>query len=327
MENELKTLSTLCTNAAKAVSDLNKSKNEYNFVDDKSLDIDQRIENAEGHFGRLDAIFEYKKNITTSLDTIATDLNNASNKIKSELVLYSSKSDNEKLYEICNVRIALLEEKCNKDTIPLENADERNRIIQVKNTKVETIKKSEKFINAKRQHDEEVENEKREHLTLDEKSCLEILTGYKIGSVVFDPDKDDWSKGTSVFGEKVMNKCNLCFVVEDCNHNKFGGVFTGYINKVSEYLKGGSSYIFSLVRNGTLNPKKFKKSENDTNEFYLRAQNEPYLFGFGAGHDIGVHKKGVNGSYCKPDTYTAKQKELTNDVNFTPKSVVVFQLN
>nr|BAN41127.1 hypothetical protein [Entamoeba invadens] len=313
MENELTALSTLCTNAAKAVSDLNKNNKEYNFVDDMSLDIDQRIENAEGHFDRLDEVFERKKNITTSLNTIVTDLDNASNKIKSEISLYATESDNDKLYEIFNIKIVLYEEKCQMDIKPFE--DEINKIKQAKNNKVDQIMKSEKFINSKKQRDEK------------EKAGLEKLTGMKIGSVVFKSDKDDWSTGTSMFGAKVMNKNNLCFLVEDTNHNKFGGVFTGNINAVGKWLNSGSSYIFSLVRSGTLNPKKFGKNGNSNYEFYIYPQDEQYLFAFGGGRDILVYKKGINGSHCDPSTYAAKQNDLTDNDKFTPKSVVVFQLN
>nr|BAN40548.1 hypothetical protein [Entamoeba invadens] len=313
MENELTALSALCTNAAKAVSDFNKYKTEYNFVDDKSLDIDQRIENAEGYFDRLDEVFERKKNITTSLNTIVTDLDNASNKIKEEMALYSTQNDNDKLYEIFNVKIALYEEKCQMDIKPLE--DEINKIKQAKNNKIDQIVKSEKYIDAKKQHVDE-----------EEKACLEKLTGKKIGSVVFKSDKDSWSQNNSVFDAKVMNKSNLCFLIEDTNHNKFGGVCTGNINAVGKYINSGSSYIFSLVRNGTLNPKKFGKSGKYTDsEFLLYSQNSSSLFGFG--YDIGVYKNGIDGSDSNPKTFTAKQNELTDNRNFTPKSVVVFQLN
>nr|BAN40866.1 hypothetical protein [Entamoeba invadens] len=329
MENELTALSALCTNTAKAVSDLKKIKKEDNFVDNKSLNIDQRIENAEGHFDRLDEIFDRKNNITTSLNTIVTDLDNTSNKIKSEMALYSTQSDNDKLYEIFNLRIALLEEKCQMD-IKLHE-DEINRIKQTKNTKIDQIMKSEKFINAKKQHDDEKEERiKREHITLEEEANIEKLTGMKIGNVVFDSDIDNWSKGTSVFDGKVMNKSNLCFLVEDTYHNKFGGVCTGNINAVGEWIHNGSSYIFSLVRGGTLNPKRFGKSGNDNYEFWLNSQNHNYLFGFGFGNngcDIAMCKKGENGSCCNPSTYTTKQNELTDNDKFTPKSVVVFQLN
>nr|BAN40510.1 hypothetical protein [Entamoeba invadens]BAN40517.1 hypothetical protein [Entamoeba invadens] len=326
MENELTALSALCTNAAKAVSDLNKSKREYNFVDNKSLDIDQRIENAEGHFDRLDEVFDRKKNITTSLNTIVTDLDKTSNKIKSEMASYSIQNDNDKLYEIFNIRIALYEEKCKMDIKPIE--DEINRIKQAKNNKIDQIMKSEKFINLKKQHDEEEEERiKREHITLEEKANLENLMGYRIESVVFNSDIDNWSQTTSVFINKIMNKSNLCFLVEDTNHNKFGGVFTGNINAVDNWISSGSSYIFSLVRGGTLNPKKFGKSGNDNYEFYLYSQDSQYLFIFGNGRDIKVYKKGVNGSHCNPSTYTAKHNELTDNEKFTPKSVVVFQLN
>nr|BAN40994.1 hypothetical protein [Entamoeba invadens]BAN41869.1 hypothetical protein [Entamoeba invadens] len=325
MENGLTALSALCTNAAKAVSDLNKNKREYNFVDDKSLNINQRIENAEGHFDRLDAIFDRKKNITTSLNAIVTDLDNASNKIKSEISLYSTQSDNDKLYEIFSIKIALYEEKCQWDIKPLE--DEIDKIKQAKNTKIDQIMKSGKFINSKKQHDEqEAERIKREHITLEEKEGLEKLTGMKIKSVVFGADIDNWSQNTSVFNAKIINKSNLCFLVEDANHNKFGGVYTGNINAVSKYINSGSSYIFSLVRNGILNPKKFGKSGNNTNfEFWMNSQDSSSLFGFNG--DICVYKKGVDGSHYSPSTYTAKRNELTDNDNYTPKSVVVFQLN
>ena len=35
--------------------------------------------------------------------------------------------------------------------------------------------------------------------------------------------KDDWSKNTSEFGEKIINKSNLLFIIEYTNNNKFRG--------------------------------------------------------------------------------------------------------
>ena len=45
----------------------------------------------------------------------------------------------------------------------------------------------------------------------------------KCSEIIFDSDIYDWSKNTSVFGEKVINKSNLLFVVEYTNNNKFRG--------------------------------------------------------------------------------------------------------
>ncbi|ELP89540.1 hypothetical protein EIN_219620 [Entamoeba invadens IP1] len=88
-----------------------------------------------------------------------------------------------------------------------------------------------------------------------ERQKLEEITKKKISNIVFNSFEDDWSKDTSVFDDKIKGKSDLLFLIEDDQKNKFGGVYYGTIDKSGQWLKNDTSFIFSIVRNGELNPK------------------------------------------------------------------------
>ena len=60
------------------------------------------------------------------------------------------------------------------------------------------------------------------HLSSKEKKQIENWTNLECGEVVFDSTKDNWSQNISVFNEKIQNRSNLTFIVEDEQKNKFG---------------------------------------------------------------------------------------------------------
>ena len=85
--------------------------------------------------------------------------------------------------------------------------------------------------------------------------------------VIFDSDVDKWSQNTSVFGERVFEKQQLTFIIEDNGGNVFGG-FVNQKIRFYRYLengewKGGTvrdphTFTFSLESNGRLEqPTKF----------------------------------------------------------------------
>ena len=93
----------------------------------------------------------------------------------------------------------------------------------------------------------EEERRKLESMMLDmnEKNQLESWTGKKCSEVLFDSDKDDWSQDTSVFGDRIMYKSKLCFIVEDTMNNKYGYYLPTTINEYY-WTKADGSFLFSL---------------------------------------------------------------------------------
>ena len=51
---------------------------------------------------------------------------------------------------------------------------------------------------------------------------LETWTNKKCSEVIFDSNKDNWNKNTSVFSSRMINKSHVIIIVEDTNKNKFG---------------------------------------------------------------------------------------------------------
>ncbi|ELP84201.1 hypothetical protein EIN_258950 [Entamoeba invadens IP1] len=162
---------------------------------------------------------------------------------------------------------------------------------------------------------------------------IEQLSGLKVGKVLFDSGRDNWAKNTSVFGDKILHKQNLLFLVEDDNRNIFGGVLYEKVVKEKEFVGSQRFFVFSLERNGIVNPRKYElKGSNNQYAFYLYCKSHECLFGFGGGHAIGVFKKGsLSRSYCNPSlqssSYTAKLGDLTDGRYFKVKTIKVYQLD
>ena len=91
------------------------------------------------------------------------------------------------------------------------------------------------------------------NLSLGELIQLEQWTNKKCLEVIFDSDKDNWSENTSVFGDKLMNKSNLVFVIEEENNNKFGYYFNGTVKTDGSNMKAQGSFMFTLKSNGRMN--------------------------------------------------------------------------
>ena len=76
----------------------------------------------------------------------------------------------------------------------------------------------------RKREEEEEKQRKLQSMMLDEneKNQLEQWTNKKCGEVIFDSDKDNWSKDTSVFNERIIGKKQLVFLIEDSEGEKFG---------------------------------------------------------------------------------------------------------
>ena len=150
---------------------------------------------------------------------------------------------------------------------------------------------------------------------------------------MFDSNKDDWSQNTSVFGDKIFNKSNLIFIIEDTNNNKFGGYVSISVNKYNHWFNDSNSFVFSLKSNGRINGMKKFNIVNTTNTFRVDAKtSNSYLFIFGGGYDIRVNRSNMNGHNCKQQSfnYEGITYSLCNansgQQNFTPKRIIVIQM-
>ncbi|ELP93719.1 hypothetical protein EIN_320820 [Entamoeba invadens IP1] len=78
---------------------------------------------------------------------------------------------------------------------------------------------------------------------------IETRSGLKFEKVIFDGEKDDFSPNTSVFGEKINQIENLCYIIQSENNNTFGGVICNQINVDPDedyFLKDDKAFVFNL---------------------------------------------------------------------------------
>ena len=72
--------------------------------------------------------------------------------------------------------------------------------------------------------------EEQKHNEEHQRKQIEEWTGLKYGEILFDSDKDNWSKETSVFDDKIKGKKRLLFMIEDNYCEKFGYYLNTNVN-------------------------------------------------------------------------------------------------
>lgn len=187
-----------------------------------------------------------------------------------------------------------------------------------------------------------------------DRRCLEQLECFsqkKVGEIVFDSNRDNWAKGTSVFHERVVNRKNFAILVDDGEGNLFGGymtqrVTTSHASRNSGndtwMIRDNASFVFSLKRNNNYSFKKYAmgKTVCGRNEWVngkalcVHDEKEPCLFHFGQDYtnrdqsDIRVWKKGIKTSICYPSHYNYPINALRpSNTRFEPRRIVVIQFN
>ena len=114
--------------------------------------------------------------------------------------------------------------------------DNKSNVHEINNYTIENYRKYRCVIPGERINKEEKALERHkeifEILNFDEMKQIEEWTNLHVDTMLFNSEKDDWSMKTSVFDEKIKNKSNLIFLIEDFDGNKFG-VFI--MNKIDKY--------------------------------------------------------------------------------------------
>ncbi|BFU24067.1 trichohyalin, putative [Entamoeba histolytica] len=157
---------------------------------------------------------------------------------------------------------------------------------------------------------------------------LEEWTEKRINNILFDSDKDDWNKNTSVFEERIMNKEHIIIIIEDKKGNKFGGYINSKIDKVNGDINDSKSFVFSLESNGRIEGMKKFDIEQPEYAFILFNQSDNRLFEFGLG-DIVVFKENIKTySYCcqRNFEYEGISNALCGKHSFTPKRIIVIEM-
>ncbi|BFU26603.1 trichohyalin, putative [Entamoeba histolytica] len=159
---------------------------------------------------------------------------------------------------------------------------------------------------------------------------IEELTERRINNILFDSDKDDWNKNTSVFGERIWKKENIIIIIEDSDGNKFGGYVNSKIDRVDFFIYDSKSFLFSLESNGRIEGMKKFDIKQPEYAFKIYKQSDDYLFSFG--WDIYVCKENDKKySYCDQSSF--EYEGISNALcgkewpeYFTPKRIIVIEM-
>ncbi|BFU25482.1 trichohyalin, putative [Entamoeba histolytica] len=157
---------------------------------------------------------------------------------------------------------------------------------------------------------------------------IEEWTEKRISNILFDSDKDDWNKNTSVFDQRIKNKEHIIIIIEDTKGNKFGGYVNSKIDKVDDYIYDSKSFVFSLEsneRNGKMMKFDIKQTQS---AFSLFSQSDIHLFAFGL-DDILVYKESIKAmsSCCQYSfEYEGIPNALCGNQRFTPKRIIVIEM-
>ena len=215
-------------------------------------------------------------------------------------------------------------EQVNKGNIEINIKDELNKITSL------YVKKSDIPLKLRK--------EMKYNLTNDEMKQLEDWTELKCGDILFDSNVDDWAMRTSVFDSKIKGKKQLIFLIEDENDEKFGYYLnTEIVEKYVSYMNtDDKSFLFNLQSNGRLTqPMKFE-IKNTRLGFCLYKSKGEILSWLG---DICLNKEEKKKeSYCKQiksnfnyqeieNAICGKQPNQDGEMQFTPKRIIVIQMN
>ncbi|BFU19242.1 trichohyalin, putative [Entamoeba histolytica] len=163
---------------------------------------------------------------------------------------------------------------------------------------------------------------------------IEEWTERRINNILFDSDKDDWNKNTSVFDQRIKNKEHIIIIIEDSRGNRFGGYVNSKIDKYDYYIKDSKSFLFSLESKGRIEGMKKFDIKDQEFAFCLHNQSHDYLFVFGFGYfgDICVYKENdKKESSCKQQSfeYEGIRKALCGKEHpkrFTPERIIVIEM-
>ncbi|BFU25837.1 trichohyalin, putative [Entamoeba histolytica] len=157
---------------------------------------------------------------------------------------------------------------------------------------------------------------------------IEELTERRINNILFDSDKDNWNKNTSVFDQRIMNKEHIIIIIEDEDGNKFGGYVNSKIDEVESCINDSKSFVFSLESNGRIEGMMKFDIKQPRYAFYLYNQSDDYLFEFGL-DDIFVYKennKTESSCYQNCFEYKGISNALCGKQDFTPKRIIVIEM-
>ncbi|BFU19875.1 predicted protein [Entamoeba histolytica] len=288
----------------------------------------EAIKRGEGIIDRIDETERRRKIVTEKGQETIKQIEIIKNKMSR--IIEECTSDKETLSKTRNElidNIISIEEMIMKNKL-FRKPKETDKITAEFNKKKEEWKTYyTDYLERKKKQEDEERKKKQEEI-----HQLEEWTNRKVGNILFDSDKDDWNRNTSVFDKRIKNKQHIILIIEDEEGNKFGGYVNSKVDKVGYFIKDSKSFLFSLESNGRMKGmKKFDIKEPEY-AFYLFNQSHKCLFAFGCGDDIVIGKenyKTISWCYQYLFEYKGISKALCGNEYpeyFTPKRIIVIEM-
>ncbi|KAL7715465.1 TLDc domain-containing protein [Entamoeba marina] len=192
---------------------------------------------------------------------------------------------------------------------------------------------SEKTIDIMKNSLKEIENEV--NIINNSMNVLKQWSNKNTSNVIFDSDIDG-NGNKNVLHDKVLNKSNLYFIHFDSDNNVCGGYISTKIDKSDGWIFDKNSFVFSLIRNGKVNNKRYFLKQNTSRAFILfndHPGDQLYQFG----NDIIVWNVGIDRSCCTDNfnycwyDYKNDKKPLSDTTSppdrFVVQRIVVVEMN
>ncbi|ELP86042.1 hypothetical protein EIN_124140 [Entamoeba invadens IP1] len=293
--------------------------------------IESHIRATDENYDKTVELIEAKKDLQIAVRTVKEELEGLVKVLGSEIDRLEADSYNEKLYEMYELRVSLIEQwatfKLTSPYMPYE----KESIENLKVTRINKIRNSSEYLKCKKLHEEHIkvhedtyqgprevlEKEISGTITAIERDGLTQIIQKSLTNVLFDSDKDNWNINVSVFDQKVLNKENPCFVIEDKCGNKFGVLLTGKFTKVNEPHQFGRWMSFSLEKEGELEMVRFGVP-NQPHTVFSKEKEELVVFG---NNEICLKKRNILSKCLNEYRYITVKGSLA----FVIKRLVVYQ--
>ena len=167
--------------------------------------------------------------------------------------------------------------------------------------------------------------EKRRQMQI---QTMEKWTGMTFGEMIFDSDKDDWGKNTSIFHERLINRKHVVIEITLDNGIKFGCYVNALIDRVDDYIVDTNAFVYTYKDD---NPRKFHCIDFKAKyAFHLPSQNQPELFLCGY-YDLWLEKGGkLSCEQSTQSTFNYRgENQLVNAIGrsmFTVKRICAYQM-
>ncbi|KAL7714440.1 TLDc domain-containing protein [Entamoeba marina] len=257
------------------------------------VDVEERIKKYESFYSEVSEFIRFKKDQITTIEKKFTSISGLSHGKKFVDVINKKKE---------NINMAV---DCLNHIVERIKNEEQNKGIEpsIYNKRIKDLESAK--VSKYCQLDLELNNS---NIQFVDKMINE--NQYKI---IFDSDIDG-DGGNNVLYQRVLNKSNLYFLSFDNEDNVFGGYVKNTIYIANQYLSCENAFIFSLIRNGYMETKRYNiKKGREDNAFQLYKDQAEGLYRFGG--DITIRRVGCHTSCCDLVDYEYDKKQpLTNKI-------------